>query len=171
MSNPNALDPLNLAKISDDLVKAESTKVIELNSSSSETNNPKKLTPRQWATVGMLTFAILFSTVSYSFMAPFFPGEARKKNLNTTETGIIFGIFELVMLITSPLIGKYVSTCKHLLYLNGLFFRSISSVPKDSSPLAYSLQESASYLLDFWMSFLMDGYFSGHVSVSDVLQR
>lgn len=31
------------------------------------------------------------------------------KGMNTTEIGLVFGIFELVMFVTAPLIGNYVS--------------------------------------------------------------
>lgn len=67
------------------------------------------LTRRQWATIGMLAVANLCSTVAFSCIAPFYPQEAQMKGMNSTEIGIIFGVFELVMFITAPPLGKYVS--------------------------------------------------------------
>ena len=44
----------------------------------------------------------------FKSLAPFFPAEAQKKGLTETQIGIIFGLFELVLLILSPIFGKYV---------------------------------------------------------------
>lgn len=67
------------------------------------------LTGKQWAAVGMLAIANLCSTVAFSCIAPFYPGEAQMKGLTTSEIGVIFGVFELVMFVTTPILGKYVS--------------------------------------------------------------
>jgi len=51
-----------------------------------------------------------FSTqVSFAVIAPFFPVEAAKKGASSTEIGLVFGIFQLVIFVTSPVYGKYVS--------------------------------------------------------------
>jgi hypothetical protein len=47
------------------------------------------------------------------FQRPFFPAEAMKKQMSSTQIGIIFGIFQLVLLIFSPFFGKYVKKKKY----------------------------------------------------------
>lgn len=104
----NSIDSTNSSK---NKVKIEPMVIVETGASTPDriSTSLKELSLKQWATIGMLACANLFSTVTYSCIVPFFPGEAQKKNLSTTEVGIIFGIFELVALVVSPLYGKYVS--------------------------------------------------------------
>ncbi|GMT31923.1 hypothetical protein PFISCL1PPCAC_23220, partial [Pristionchus fissidentatus] len=64
------------------------------------------LTGREWATVAMLALANLCSTVAFSCIAPFYPAEATLKGMSESQTGIVFGIFELVMFIVAPIFGK-----------------------------------------------------------------
>ncbi|VDN03359.1 unnamed protein product [Thelazia callipaeda] len=56
----------------------------------------------------MLSAANLGSTTVYSCIAPFYPNAAKVKGLGSFETGIVFGIFELIMFFAAPLFGKYV---------------------------------------------------------------
>ncbi|VDK37036.1 unnamed protein product [Gongylonema pulchrum] len=67
------------------------------------------LSAREWMTVFMLATANLGSTTAFSCIAPFYPNEAKRKGLNNFETGIVFGIFELVMFIVAPILGKRVN--------------------------------------------------------------
>lgn len=55
-----------------------------------------------------LSFGFFFCWAYFSMFAPFFPGIANKKNLNSTEVGITFGIIPFVLLVFSPIFGKYV---------------------------------------------------------------
>lgn len=55
-----------------------------------------------------LSFGFFFCWAYFSMFAPFFPGIATKKNLNSTEIGITFGIIPFVLLVFSPIFGKYV---------------------------------------------------------------
>jgi MFS family permease len=41
--------------------------------------------------------------------APFFPQEAERKGANATEYGLVFGIFELVVFLISPIYGQYLN--------------------------------------------------------------
>uniref|UniRef100_A0A1I7T8U7 MFS domain-containing protein n=1 Tax=Caenorhabditis tropicalis TaxID=1561998 RepID=A0A1I7T8U7_9PELO len=66
------------------------------------------LSSRQILTISMLSLANLCSTVAFSCIAPFYPSEAKLKNLSETQTGIVFGIFEFTMFVISPLFGKYI---------------------------------------------------------------
>uniref|UniRef100_A0A1I7ZP14 MFS domain-containing protein n=1 Tax=Steinernema glaseri TaxID=37863 RepID=A0A1I7ZP14_9BILA len=67
------------------------------------------LSKREWATIIMLAFANLCSTIAFGCIAPFYPAEAKEKGLNTTQVGIVFGAFELVMFICAPLLGRYMA--------------------------------------------------------------
>ncbi|EGT54808.1 hypothetical protein CAEBREN_28107 [Caenorhabditis brenneri] len=66
------------------------------------------LNSRQILSISMLSLANLCSTVAFSCIAPFYPAEAKLKNLSETQTGIVFGIFEFTMFLISPLFGKYI---------------------------------------------------------------
>ena len=44
-----------------------------------------------------------------SLQAPFFPKEAEAKGASSTVYGLIFGVYELMIITTSPLFGKMVA--------------------------------------------------------------
>lgn len=64
----------------------------------------------QVSTIVLLSVYYLLSSSYYSLFAPFLPGEALKKNVSQTQVGIIFGVFELVLIILIPVFGKYVKS-------------------------------------------------------------
>ena len=47
--------------------------------------------------------------ISFGIISPFYPTEAAKKGVTTTEVGLVFGIFQLILFITSPFYGAFVS--------------------------------------------------------------
>lgn len=67
------------------------------------------LTKRQWVTMLSLSMADFFSSVCISLQAPFFPYEAESKGASATESGLVFGIYELSILISGPLLGRQMS--------------------------------------------------------------
>ena len=67
------------------------------------------LTSEQLSTIFLLSIDYLLSASYYSLFAPFLPGEALKKDVSQTQVGIIFGVFELVLIILIPFFGKYVT--------------------------------------------------------------
>ena len=67
------------------------------------------ITKSQLRTIILLSFYFFLTSCYYSLFAPFFPGEAARKGINQTRVGIIFGIYQLVLLILCPIFGKYVS--------------------------------------------------------------
>lgn len=71
-------------------------------------NTVSALSSRQILSISMLSLANLCSTIAFSCIAPFYPAEAKLKNLSETQTGIVFGIFEFTMFIISPIFGKYI---------------------------------------------------------------
>uniref|UniRef100_A0A0K0F9X2 MFS-type transporter SLC18B1 (inferred by orthology to a human protein) n=1 Tax=Strongyloides venezuelensis TaxID=75913 RepID=A0A0K0F9X2_STRVS len=65
------------------------------------------LSKREWIVIIMLGMSNLCSTIAFSCIAPFYPLEAQEKGMDKFETGIVFGIFEFMMFITTPIMGKY----------------------------------------------------------------
>uniref|UniRef100_A0AC34RRF3 Major facilitator superfamily (MFS) profile domain-containing protein n=1 Tax=Panagrolaimus sp. JU765 TaxID=591449 RepID=A0AC34RRF3_9BILA len=87
------------------------------------------LTGKQWAAVGMLAIANLCSTVAFSCIAPFYPGEAQMKGLTTSEIGVIFGVFELVMFVTTPILGKYMALLgSKKVFTFGILFTGVTAI-------------------------------------------
>jgi hypothetical protein len=66
------------------------------------------LTKAQLTTTVLLVVYFFLSSAYYSLFAPFFPAESVKKGISQTQVGIIFGVFEFVLLVLSPVFGKYV---------------------------------------------------------------
>lgn len=62
----------------------------------------------QFVIIVLLSTHFFLTSSYYSLFAPFFPSEALKKGISQTQIGIIFGIFEFVILVLSPVFGKYV---------------------------------------------------------------
>ncbi len=78
----------------------------------------------------MVLIPYIFLTSSYySLFAPFLPGEALKKGINQTQIGLIFGVFQLAVLILSPIFGKYLDKLGiKFLFVSGLFLSSGSEI-------------------------------------------
>ncbi|XP_028406119.1 MFS-type transporter SLC18B1-like isoform X2 [Dendronephthya gigantea] len=77
----------------------------------------------------VLTFAIIYITIaaSYSVIAPFYPTEANEKGAGSNVVGFIFGIFALVSVIVSPLVGSWIPTVGIRFFLfNGIFIIGVS---------------------------------------------
>ena len=68
-----------------------------------------RLTKRQWITIAVFALADFCSAICVSLQAPFYPQEAEAKGASATETGLVFGIFELTVFIVSPLLGQNLS--------------------------------------------------------------
>ena len=71
-------------------------------------SNGRKFNKRQIICLIVLSTANFFVAVTYSLLAPFYPEEAQSKGATATEFGLVFGIFELVAFLTSPVFGIYV---------------------------------------------------------------
>jgi MFS family permease len=64
-----------------------------------------------------------------SLQAPFFPAEAEKKGATASEYGLIFGVFELVGFILSPIYGHYMKTIGvGRMYNVGIFTAGVSTI-------------------------------------------
>ncbi|KAG8225191.1 hypothetical protein J437_LFUL001318 [Ladona fulva] len=69
-----------------------------------------KYTRRQWLTLYVLGSVHLGSAVCISLQAPFYPVEAESKGASSSIYGLVFGVFELVAFLSSPIFGKYLNT-------------------------------------------------------------
>lgn len=82
-------------------------------------------TNHQWMTIFILGLINFSEGVIISLQAPFYPAEAEKKGATATEYGLIFGIFELVVFLVSPIFGKYMTKIGTKFILNaGIFITS-----------------------------------------------
>ncbi|KAM3727752.1 MFS-type transporter SLC18B1 [Dirofilaria immitis] len=87
------------------------------------------LTTKEWITICMLSIANLGSTSAYSCIAPFYSKEAKIKGLKSFEIGIVFGIFELMMLFVAPLFGKYmVLIGSKRMFVSGIGITGITAI-------------------------------------------
>ncbi|XP_048742491.2 MFS-type transporter SLC18B1-like [Ostrea edulis] len=76
--------------------------------------NKKKIL---FVSMAMVNF---FMVTCYSLIAPFFPAEAEKKDVSQTVVGMIFGVFELVIFLSSPVLGNYITKIgSKFMYLSG----------------------------------------------------
>ncbi|KAK9888503.1 hypothetical protein WA026_000753 [Henosepilachna vigintioctopunctata] len=67
------------------------------------------ITKRQWLTLIVIGIADFCNAICVSLQAPFYPQEAEKKGCSATEYGLVFGIFELVVFIISPIYGQHLN--------------------------------------------------------------
>nr|CAD7448874.1 unnamed protein product [Timema bartmani] len=91
--------------------------------SSAEAN---KLTRSQWVNLFCIGSVHFACAICVSIQAPFYPKEAESKGASATEHGLVFGIFELVSFLVSPLLGKYMDKIGPKKVLNtGIFIAGI----------------------------------------------
>ncbi|XP_072935433.1 MFS-type transporter SLC18B1-like [Epargyreus clarus] len=77
---------------------------------------------RQWMTIVVISLADFFNAVCVALQAPFYPQEAEKKGCRATEYGLVFGIFELVVFLISPVYGAHLNRIGPRLLFNGGIF-------------------------------------------------
>ena len=94
----------------------------DASSSDTSSNNSGQQSWTRDQKLTAITMALMnFSTqVSFAVIAPFYPVEAAKKGATSTEIGLIFGIFQLIIFITSPIYGQSVSNPFYLFLLHPL---------------------------------------------------
>ncbi|XP_043273086.1 MFS-type transporter SLC18B1-like [Venturia canescens] len=78
-----------------------------------------QFTRRQWLTLIVISIADFANAVCVSLQAPFYPQEAEKKGASPSEYGLVFGIFELVVFIISPIYGQRLHRIGPKLLFNG----------------------------------------------------
>lgn len=86
-------------------------------------------TRRQWLTLIIMGLADFCNAICVSLQAPFFPNEAERKGATATEYGLVFGIFELVVFIISPIYGQYINRIgPKVLFNSGIFTTGTSAI-------------------------------------------
>ncbi|XP_017755825.1 PREDICTED: MFS-type transporter SLC18B1-like [Eufriesea mexicana] len=78
-----------------------------------------QFTKRQWLTLMVISLADFSNAICVSLQAPFYPQEAEKKGASPSEYGLVFGIFELIVFIISPVYGQYLHRIGPKLLFNG----------------------------------------------------
>ncbi|KPI93562.1 MFS-type transporter C6orf192 [Papilio xuthus] len=64
---------------------------------------------RQWLIIVVISIADFCNALCVALQAPFYPQEAEKKGCSATEFGLVFGVFELVVFLVSPLYGAHLN--------------------------------------------------------------
>uniref|UniRef100_U5EXX6 Putative mfs-type transporter n=1 Tax=Corethrella appendiculata TaxID=1370023 RepID=U5EXX6_9DIPT len=86
-------------------------------------------TKRQWLTLIVMGLADFCNAICVSLQAPFFPKEAEKKGATATEYGLVFGIFELVVFLISPIYGQYLNRIgPKVLFNSGIFTTGTAAI-------------------------------------------
>lgn len=86
-------------------------------------------TRRQWLTLVIMGLADFCNAICVSLQAPFFPNEAERKGATATEYGLVFGIFELVVFIISPIYGQCINRIgPKVLFNSGIFTTGTSAI-------------------------------------------
>lgn len=73
-------------------------------------------------TLCIIGLADFCNAICVSLQAPFFPNEAEKKGCTATEYGLVFGIFELIVFLISPVYGQYLNVIGPKVLFNGGIF-------------------------------------------------
>ncbi|GLV39174.1 Vesicular monoamine transporter [Carabus blaptoides fortunei] len=81
-----------------------------------------QFTKRQWLTLVVISIADFCNAICVSLQAPFYPHEAELKGATATEYGLVFGIFELVVFIVSPIYGQHLNRIGPKYMFNGGIF-------------------------------------------------
>ena len=68
-----------------------------------------KYTNQQWLTLLIFGIASFFNSACVSLQAPFYPRLAENRGATATQYGFVFGVFELVVFIVSPIYGNFIS--------------------------------------------------------------
>ena len=64
-------------------------------------------TKRKIVTLLLIGLEQFCSGLCYSIQGPFYPAEAQKRGATPTQYGFVFGIFQLVVFVFSPVCGRY----------------------------------------------------------------
>ncbi|XP_052098229.1 MFS-type transporter SLC18B1-like [Mytilus californianus] len=84
---------------------------------------------RETAIVLSLGLVCVCSYICYSLPAPFFTIKATERGISKTVIGILFAMFEFVIFVLSPLIGKYLSTLGfRKVFLAGVMLCGVSTM-------------------------------------------
>uniref|UniRef100_T1J6T1 Major facilitator superfamily (MFS) profile domain-containing protein n=1 Tax=Strigamia maritima TaxID=126957 RepID=T1J6T1_STRMM len=84
---------------------------------------------RQWLVIINFVIVNFCTAACVSLQAPFYPAEAERKGVTSSQYGFVFGVFEFVVFAVSPLYGKYIGHIGHkFLVTAGTFLTSNSCI-------------------------------------------
>lgn len=87
------------------------------------------LTRRQLTSLACVAYGNFWVAACVSLQAPFFPHEAEKKGATSSVYGLVFGVYELMIIIMSPVFGRFVTVASpNFLVEAGLFVCGASTV-------------------------------------------
>lgn len=84
---------------------------------------------QQFYILATLCFGNFCIAACVSLQAPFFPREAEEKGATPTQYGLVFGVFELTIIVASPICSKLLShVSPNFLISSGLFFCGTTTI-------------------------------------------
>lgn len=88
-----------------------------------------KFTLSEWIILAVVGSVHFCCAICISLQAPFYPEEAEKKGCSATEYGFVFGSFELVAFVTSPVFGSLIQKVglKYMLVI-GIVLNAVSTI-------------------------------------------
>ncbi|VVC34301.1 Major facilitator superfamily,Major facilitator superfamily domain [Cinara cedri] len=88
-----------------------------------------KFTLSEWIILAVVGSVHFCCAICISLQAPFYPEKAKEKGCTATQYGFVFGSFELVAFITSPIFGSLIQKVglKYLLVL-GIVMNALSTI-------------------------------------------
>lgn len=92
--------------------------------------NPReRYTIRQLLTIFTYIYGNFFLAACVSLQAPFFPKEAELKGATPTQYGLVFAVYELAIIVVSPVVGKLVSTSSPKMWIQiGLMLTGVMTI-------------------------------------------
>jgi len=97
---------------------SENEALLEATTDHKESQAAHQKTGYRWKEIALFLVVLCMqcgTTISESFMLPFFPIEADKRHLTQTHTGIVFSAYEVARFLTSPIAGSLVSNGRFLI--------------------------------------------------------
>lgn len=91
--------------------------------------NRRKYTTRQLFVIFSYIYGNFFLAACVSLQAPFFPREAEEKGATATEYGFVFGVYEIAIIVISPIVGKLVGKMSSQLLIQfGLVTTGVATI-------------------------------------------
>lgn len=92
-------------------------------------NRRKNYTSKQLLVIFSYIYGNFFLAACVSLQAPFFPMEAETKGASATLYGLVFGAYELAIILVSPLVGKLVGRSSPRIWIQfGLSLTGLATI-------------------------------------------
>ena len=86
-----------------------------------------RYTRRQIVTLVTVALSNSCSAICISLQAPFYPAVAESKGATATQYGLVFGVFQLIVFLVSPIYGQFISRIGPKFMFNGGIFTTGST--------------------------------------------